>query len=107
MRTIAKLALAAVTAGGLAVAVAAPAEAAHFAIGIGVPGGYYGPGYYGGYGPTCYDSWGRAYYCGGYGGYDYYGGPYIGFGFGGGGWHHGWHGGYHGGYGHGGGWHHH
>ena len=106
MKTIAKLALAAVTAGGLAVAAAAPAEAAHFSVGIGVPGGYYGPGYYGGYGPGyygygggCYDGYGN-YICGP--AYYGYGGPYVGFGWGGGYGHYG-HGGYgHGGYGRGG-----
>ena len=77
MRTMAKLAIAAAMAGGLAVAAAAPAEA-HVSIGIGVPGPYHGPGYYGGYyGNTCYDAYGQPYYCG----YPaYYGGPYVGFG---------------------------
>ena len=110
MRTMTKLAIAAVTAGGLAVAAAVPAEAAHVSVGIGVPGPYYGPGYYGGY-ATCYDAYGYPYQCGypGYYGRDYYGGPYVGFGWGGG-WHGhgGWHGerGGHGGW-HGGGGHHH
>ena len=103
MRTMAKLAIAAVIAGGLAVAAAAPAEAAHVSVGIGVPA--YGPGYYGGYygAPTCYDAYGQPYYCGS--GYTAAtsGGPYVGFGWGGGHGHYG-HGGYgHGGYGHGGG----
>jgi hypothetical protein len=102
MRTITKLAIAAVTAGGLAVAAAAPAEAGvHVGIGVGVPGygpGYYGPGYYGGY--PCYSPYANPYYCG----YPAYGYPgYVGFGWGGrGGWGHGgYRGGYHGG-GHGG-----
>jgi hypothetical protein len=98
MKTVAKLAVGALMAAGVAVAASAPAEAGvHVGIGVGVPvGGYYGPNY-------CYGPYADPYYCG-YPGY--YGPGYVGFGWG---WGHGyWGGGYgrggwgHGGWGHGG-----
>jgi len=98
MKTIAKLAFAGVLAAGAAVGAAAPAEAAHVSVGIGVvaPGyyGYYGPRYYG---PRYCDPY---YYDCGYYAPRYYAPGYVGFYYGG---HRGWHGhrGYHGG------WHHH
>jgi hypothetical protein len=65
MRTIAKLAIAAVTAGGLGLSAAAPADAAsvHVGIGLGVPAypAYYGPYY----GPNpCNSPYADPYYCG-------------------------------------------
>lgn len=99
MKTMAKVAIGALMACGVAVAAVGPADAGvRLGIGIGVPYGpaYYGPGY-----ATCYDAYGNPYYCG-YPGY--YGPAFVG-GYWGGGWGHGgWgHGGWgHGGWGHGG-----
>ncbi len=114
MKTLGKLAIAGLVAGGLAFAAAAPAEAQHFSVGVGVPAypAYYGPGYYGTY--PCDSPYADPYYCGSYDYpyyddyYDYYPGfyPSFGFGFGFGG-HHGFHGGhdFHGHGFHGGGFH--
>jgi hypothetical protein len=96
MKTLAKLAMGAALAGGLAVAAAAPAEAGvHIGIGIGIPGPgpfypdrgwcYYHPGacgYYGGYYHPYYDGYfvaGRGYW--------WHGGWYGHRGWGHGGWH--------------------
>src|SRR5215469_17250018 len=79
MKTMAKLAIGALMAGGVAITAAAPADAGvSVGIGVGVP--YYGPA------PTCYDDWGRPYYCQ-YPAY-YGGGPvFVGGWWGGGYWH--------------------
>lgn len=98
MKTLGKLAMAGLVAGGLAFAATAPAEAQHVTVGVGVPA--YGPGYYGS--NPCYSPYADPYYCSGYpayyddyGDYDDYGYPgFVGFGFGFG---HGFHG--HGGHG--------
>jgi hypothetical protein len=80
MNKLAKLAMGAVLAGGLAVAAAEPAAAqVHIGIGIGIPGGYFGGhpgrwcywhpgachGYGGPYGPGVYWA-GRGYWYGGH-----------------------------------------
>lgn len=70
MKTLAKLALGAVMAGGVALGAAAPAQAAHISVGIGVPVGPAYPAY--GYDWCYYHPY--AYQCNGYG---YYGGPYV------------------------------
>jgi hypothetical protein len=88
MKTMAKFAIGAAMACGIAMAAAAPAQAG-VSIGIGIPGPGYGYGY--GYAPPpCYGPYGYydANYCGYYGG-----GPLFVGGFWGGGW---WHGHYYG-----------
>lgn len=89
MKRIGKYAIGALALAGAAAFTAAPADARVF-VGFGVGPGYYGPGPYYGAGAYCdpyypnYDP----YYCGGpyYDGYygPYWGGPEVGFGFGGG-----------------------
>jgi hypothetical protein len=92
MNRLAKLALGAVMAGGIAVSAVPPAEAGvSIGIGVGIPGGYYGghPGHW------CYNHPGA---CGGYAGPYIDGGYWAGHGYSHGGqwwghrdrWHGGW-----------------
>jgi len=76
MKVFKKAALAAVLLAGAAAFTAAPAEArVTVGIGIGVPGAYYGPGYYPPAYCDPYSRWYDPYRCQDYDDYDYYNGP--------------------------------